>query len=283
MSGEDGSSAKAVFTSTVGAFSLSPDARTLVVAQGSTANPHAVLVDVASLAQVQIPLATDLPTWAPDSSWLAYSAGSGASATIRRVNRDGAQDQLIPIPSPAAGPAISPDAKRIAYAQSQDSTQPVEVWDIAARKSKVVPNSQGASSFVFAASGVLYFVKPAGERTMYSANASVSKSSVIASLPVGTERQSPGQLFPSPDGSKILFGMIGDDGNNSLTIADIGNKTIRTLTTPRRAATPIGWLLDGSAILYIDGNPTITGETTALRQISPTGSNIKLIKDGAGL
>jgi Tol biopolymer transport system component len=286
VSGEDGSGAKAVAYSANGVFSLSPDGRTLVYMQGaSTSTDHAVLVDVATGTQASLIATLGLPAWAPSSSWLAYTvAGGKGGYAIRRVNRDGTQDSLVT--SSAAQPAISPDGKRIAYTKllpADAATQSVAVFDIATHKRRTVPGSLGAVTFAFGSSGVLYFAKESyGDRTLSVVDSALSKRSIIGSLPVGTGLQSPGRLFPSPDASKVLFSMYGDDGFSRLTVADVAHKTVKLIDTPRRDATPLGWLLDGSGILYIDGN-WILGEAPNLYRMNPDGTHRVLLVSGARL
>ena len=124
---EDGSNAVPVVSSTVGAFSLSPDGRTLVVMKGATTDTdYAVLVDVATKSQIPLVSAVELPSWSADSSWLAYTAKSSMIGrySIHRVNRDGSNDWVVI--SSAADPQISPDGAYIAHTVlpiSESSTQ----------------------------------------------------------------------------------------------------------------------------------------------------------------
>jgi Tol biopolymer transport system component len=286
VSGEDGSGAKAVAYSASGAFSLSPDGRSLAYMQGaSTSTDHAVLVDVASGTEVSLTATLGLPAWAPSSSWLAYTvAGGTGSYAIRRVNRDGTQDSLVT--SSAAQPVISPDGKRIAYTRllfSDTATQSIGVFSIAAHTRKTVPGSLGAVTFAFGSSGVLFFAKNThSDRTINAVDSALAKRSIIGSLPAGTDLQAPGRLFPSPDASKILFAMFGDDGYSRLTVADVAHKTVKLINTPRRDASPLGWLLDGSGILYIDGNWYL-GESPNLYRMNPDGTHRLLLVSGARL
>jgi Tol biopolymer transport system component len=284
VSGEDGSGAKAVLTNGAGRFSLSPDGLTLAVMQGNAVTDHALLVDVASGAQAQVPLSVDLPTWAPDSSWLAYTAGGAAVGyTIRRVNRDGSHDG--PVVSGAAQPQISGDGKRLAYTKSlqPEPSDALRVVDLTAgAKPVTVPNAQGATRFSWAVGGSLYFARTttATAGWLGVAERTLTKSSVIASLPAGTD-VSPSALFLSPDGSKVFFAMAGDDGYSHLYICDVAGKKIVSLTTYRDAY-PVGWLLNGSGLLYIDGN-VIQKETPSLNRMNLDGSHKKVVVAGAGL
>ena len=285
VANEDGTGDMAVADSASGAFSLSPDGRTLAIMEGATTETdHAVLIDVFTQVRAPLTSAVELPAWSPDSSWVAYTAwdSSAKHYTIHRVNRDGSQDSVV-ITS-AADAQISPDGKRIAHTVlplAQSSTQTISVWDVDARTTRMAPDSRGVASFAFAPSGALYFTTTGTARALRSVAPALSQSYLVASLASGTEAQTPGRLFPSPDGSKILFSMTGDDGYSRVAVADTANKKI-TMISARLDQTPMGWLLDGSAIIYVEGNAYQTQATSLLR-MHADGTHRTLIKSGASL
>jgi Tol biopolymer transport system component len=233
-----------------------------------------VLIDIATGARAQLTQAIDMPAWAPDSSWLAYTAGTAALGYgIRRVDRDGSDDSLLV--SGAARPQISTDGARVAYTKSLQSlsTDPVRVMDLVDRSTHTVPNAQGAVHFSWASGGVLYFVKHStstGTGWLGKADKELARSSVIASLPLDAN-MGPGRLLPSPLGSGVLFAMEGDDGRSKMYLADVAGKKIAALAT-RRDAYPQKWLLDGTGLLYIDGN-AIEKETPSLYRMNVDGSH----------
>jgi Tol biopolymer transport system component len=282
VSGEDGSSAKAVYTSATGAFALSPDGRTLVAASGPSAY---VLIDTANLARLPITGPIDLPSWSPDSSWLAYTARTATGGyAVRRVNRTGLGDALVV--TGGAKPQIAPDGKRVAMTQSIDpgTSDALQVYDTSTKVLRGVPNGKGVQTFAWASGGVLYFAKDrigTASGWVGTTNRALTKTSVVASLPVTDPPTSPGALYPSPDGSKVLFALSGDDGHSRLQIADAAAKKVSAIST-RYDAYPIGWLLDGSAVLYIDGNAT-QQEATSLYRIRPNGTKRTEVVKGAGL
>ena len=289
VAGEDGAGAKSVVASgtVVGKFALSPDGRTLVMLQGSNpALDHAVLVDVASGTQTQLSLSIDLPTWSADSSWLVYTAGNATSGySIRRVDRNGSHDSLVV--TGGAQPQISADGKKVAYAKNpQPSANDVlqVIGLVSGDKPVVVPNSQGATRFSWASGGSFYFARPTISTTsgwLRIAERTLASSSIVASLPAGNN-VSPGPLFVGPDGSKVYFAMTGDDGYSRLYVADTAAKKIAYLTT-RRDAYSVGWLLNGSGVLYIDGNSSIPGESPSLYRMNTDGSHKKVVVSGASL
>jgi Tol biopolymer transport system component len=283
VSGEDGSNAKAVYTSAMGAFALSPDGRTLVTASSPSAY---VLIDTANLAQLPITGPVDLPSWSPDSSWLAYTARTSTGGyAVRRVNRTGLGDALVV--TGGAKPQIAPDGKRVAITQSIDpgTNDTLQVYDTSTKVLRGVPNGRGVQTFAWASGGVLYFAKDrigTAAGWLGTTNRALTKTSVVASLPVTDPPTSPGVLYPSPDGSKVLFAMSGDDGHSRLLMADVGAKKITSISTQNYDAYPMGWLLDGSAVLYIQGNAT-QQEATSLYRIRPNGTKRTEVVKGAGL
>jgi len=288
VANENATGDMAIADSTSGAFSLSPDGRTLAVMVGATtATDHAVLIDVETQAQAPLGYAVELPAWAPDSSWVAYTAQDKTTGrySVHRINRDGTGDTVVL--TSAADPQIAPDGEHIAYttlsvAITNSPTQTVQVYDLAARtQAQTVPDSFGVASFAFASDGLLYFTTSGTGRALRSASPSLSQSSFVAALPTGTETQTPGRLFPSPDASMLLFSMTGDDGYSRIAVADIARKKIAMIAA-RLDEAPLGWLLDGSAILYIEGN-AYNQESTSLLRMNADGSHRVLVKNGASL
>jgi Tol biopolymer transport system component len=281
VANEDGSSAKAVFNSPNGSYALSPDGKTLVVQTTSTY----VLVNVSDGVQMPLVGPLDLPVFSPDSSWLAYTAkNSSGQYTIRRVNRDGTADALLF--TGGAEPQIAPDGTRIAFAKSFDPLQsdPLQVYDTSSKVLRKVPGADGAQQFAWAAGGILYFTKDAQGTVpgwLGATDKALSKSSTVASIPITDPPVTPGALFPSPDGTKVFFALTGDDGYSRLRIGDSSAKKIVALNT-RYDAYPRGWLLDGSAVLYIDGN-SIQNEATSLYRMAPDGTGREKVVSGAGL
>jgi len=285
VSSEDGTGAKAVYTSASGEYALSPDGKTLVVAPTAST---CVLVDTTSLTQLPVSGPIELPVWSPDSSWLAYTARTTTGGyEVRRINRDGSGDARVL--SGAARPQIAPDGQRIAVNQSIDptSTDILRVFDNGYNGSKVVravPNGKGAQTFAWAAGGILYFAKDrigTAAGLIGVTDKGITKSSVISTLPITDPPVSPGDLYPSPDGSKVLFSMTGDDGFSQLYIADASAKKVTPLTS-LYSEYPKGWLLDGTGVLFIRGN-AIQNETTGLWRMHPNDTGRTLLVKDAGL
>jgi hypothetical protein len=278
VAGEDGGAAKRVIDSASGSFSLSPDGRTLVVRGPNAQSDRPALVDVATAAKTPLSQAVDMPAWAPDSSWLAYTAGSASLGySIRRIDRDGSDDALLM--SQAAAPQISADGKRIACSKSLEplATDPVRVLDLVDRATRTVPDSQGAIHYTWAAGGVLYFVRHSltqGTGWLGKTEKDLSRSSKVASLPADAN-MGPGRLIPNPLGTKVLFAMEGDDGRSKMYLADVAGKQIVSLTT-RLDAYPQKWLLDGTGLFYVDGN-VLEKDTPTFSRMNVDGSHKTVI------
>ena len=293
VAGEDGSGARAVAKSASDAFSLSPDGKTLVLLQGTLAQGQsALLIDVASGVQAavkRVPVA-DLPTWAPDSSWLAYTSGSSTTGySVHRVNSDGSGDSLLI--SGAAAPSIAPDGKHVAFEKylppSILNTGPVQVYDVVAGTKRQVLKSEGATYFTYASGGVLFFVAGGSSPWLGMASKQLSASSaldssVIANVPL-EPNAAPGPLIPSPDGSRVLFSMMGDTGYSRMRIADVAVKTIISVASPYKLdQTPTSWLLDGSGFFYVYENAQ-QQQHVSLYRMNADGTHPTPVIDGAGL
>jgi Tol biopolymer transport system component len=240
-----------------------------------------MLVDTLSSAPLPFGGPIDLPVWAPDSSWLAYSSKTTTGTyTVRRITRSGTGDALVV--NGASRPQIAPDGHRIAVSLSIDpgANDALRVYDTTAKTMKTVPNSAGAVSYAWAPGGALYYAKDrkgtvAG--TLSVTDKSVTRSTTIVSLPVTDPPSIPGALIPSPDGTKVLFAMTGDDGYSRMQVADSVTKKLKAITTPRYDAYPRSWLLDGTALLYIEGN-ALGSDPIALYSIHPDGTKrVKIV------
>jgi Tol biopolymer transport system component len=289
---ENGSNPKQVIASTNDEFSLSPDGKTLVV-MASTGG-GARLIDVNSLAIYAVPAAVKpLPAWSPDSSWIAYTAYDSTGYSVRRVNRDATGDTLI---HAGAAPVVSADGTRIAFTAtphvSTEGTDPIQVLDLSTpTKTQQVKNSAGATYYAYASSGTLFFVVQHSARwELWSADSHLSTRRVatVSTSLTGVAPQpqaQPGPLIPSPDGSKIAFAIVGDESSSTVCVATVSSGAVKALLPPadvQMSRTPVQWLLDGSAILFVEGNAD-QGEATNLDRMKPDGSGKVVVKKGAGV
>lgn len=285
---EDGTGGKEVVSQADpnSVFSLSPDGRTLAVVSGM---PQVLtLVDVATSQVTTIPGAIpELPDWAPDSSWVAYTAGSAGSFSARRVNRDGTGDALLA--SPGANPEVSPDGTRVAYVKSGQAGlgDPLAVVDVATLKSKQVPKSEGSLHWAWATDGSLYFVqagKTTGSGVVGVADASLSTARVIGEIPGTNAPAAPGDLYPSPNSKKVLLTLIGDDGYSRMFMMDVasGKVTQFPALPVRHDQAPLGWTLDGKYVLYVEGN-AIQNDEPSLWRANADGTQPRMLVHSANL
>jgi Tol biopolymer transport system component len=154
---------------------------------------------------------------------------------------------------------------------------------ISSREVLTVPNAQGALRFAWSSGGVLFFVKDAVGSTsawLGMTSGTMKNSAVVATLPAGSS-VAPGQPYPSPDGSRVLLAMVGDDGYSQMYVVNVAARALGSLST-RHDAYPMQWLLDGSGLLYIEGN-VIQKESSSLNRMNADGSNKKTLVSGATL
>ena len=292
VANEDGTQAKAVYRSQSAPFALAPDASALAVAPPTSGGP-AVLVDTASGRSVAVTGAVDLPAWAPDSSWLAYTAKDASGTfSVRRIAPDGTGDALLT--KPGAAPQISPDSSRVAFVKTNQSPDedPLSVLAVATRKvttpprvgGKRIAKANGALDFAWSPSGALYFAQTGGSADsgyVGLLDKSLGSGTKLTSLPTTPAGLAPDDLAFSPDGKHIVLTENGDDGYSRLVVVDVAGKRVSSLST-RRDAYPLRWTVDGKAILYIEGN-AIQMEKTSLYRINPDGTRRLMVVSGAGL
>ena len=284
VSNEDGTAARQVAAQVdpSAMFSLSPDGATLALVSG-TDTKSLQLIDVASGQSVQVPGAIDLPDWSPDSTWVAYTVNNAGSFAIRRVNRDGSGDTLLA--ARGADAEISPDGGKVAYALDQppSANESLQVLDLLSNKTQVVPKSTGAVHWEWGPDGSLYFVQPGknGSFSVGMAVPSLASARTLGSLVASGQAGGPGDLYPSPNGAKVLLTSVGDDGYSRMYLLDVKSGKVTQLAT-RHDAYPLGWTLDGKHILFVEGN-AFQGEATSLYRIDPDGSLRLMVVGGAGI
>jgi hypothetical protein len=277
VANEDGTGSRKVIDSASGEYTLSPDGRTLAV-KGAAASDKPILVDVNAGSQISLSQAIDLPVWAPDSTWVAYTAGAqDLGYSVRRINVDGTGEALVQ--SQAAQPQISVDGKRVAYVSTPHTvaTDKLRVLEMATRKVYTIPNADGPRSFAWGAGGVLFFAKYAsatGAGWLGMADTTLARSSTVASLPTDVH-SAPGQLIPNAAASKVLFAMEGDDGYSKMFMADVAGKRIVEIVN-RLDAYPRKWLLNSTGFIFVDGN-AIERDTPNLDRMNTDGKNKTVI------
>jgi hypothetical protein len=280
---DDGTESKAVATSTVEPYALSPDGTMLAVVDvDPTANGGRIsVVDVATgeTRRVGRGVVARAPSWAPDSSWLAYSAIREGVGEVHRVQADGGRDALVA--RPAAGPVVGPDGEHVAYRQGSDlgGGEPLAVQSLSSDTVTSVKESLGAIEWTWGRDGTLYFVRldADGRPAVYSSDEKGSPGTLVAKRTAAGPTFALAHLCPSPTSSEVLLAEIGDDGYSRLLILKDGR--FAQIAT-RRDAYPLCWSADGGWALYFEGN-SFQGEPSRLARARPDGRDSEIIVVGA--
>jgi len=274
VSDESGGNARKVIVSAEGAFSLSPDGRTLAVIGGSR-GPQLVLVDVGTSRATTVgPADLATPVWAPSSAWLAY--GSGQDTEVRRVDRGGRNVRFL---GSGSDPAIGPDAAsyvfitpagRIAYSKSGSTTKELKP------------------------KGPVDALALTADRVFYSLGATLPAGLEVRSMKIdGTgDRRLVGapsdpkagrydDFLLSGDATWLVYTIAGDEKYSRMHAVRTGGSRDVGLS-PRRDGYPLRWSADYTRILFIDGN-ALQGESTQLKSVRPDGTSPRILLTGAGL
>lgn len=285
VSTESGENPKRVFSSLAGPYALSPDAKTLAVADSSSQTFS--LVDIASGQAVMVGKAVpDRPSWASDSSFVVYeSLPAGSHDTeIDRVNRDGSGRKVV---GPGVGGRVTPDGAIAAISASRtpDGSTPLEIFSGSSSTRiglKVSPYALAPliGSIVFAdAGGVIVSgtARPPSVRVIATDGTGLKTLVAKPSVEVGV---SFGDIVASPDLTRIVYAETGDDGYSRLFSMSAGGGKPKALSL-RRDDYIVGWSADGTEILFIEGN-AIQEEPTKLMAMRPDGTGRRTVIEGAG-
>ncbi|KAF0208462.1 MAG: hypothetical protein FD171_945 [Actinobacteria bacterium] len=272
----DGSGERRVAASAEGVFSVAPDGRTLAlidVGSGTLA-----LFDVATGKRIAVgPANQETPSWPSASAWVVYSSGSGTSARVRRVDRDGRNPKVLFDGAEAAASADGAVVCGIAHDASGSSV--VKLY----RSGKAV--SLPISGYVtdVACSGARVFYSLAGddgaESSIHSMTLSGGENRSIRVGPQAGARASFQDLLLTSVGTMIAFTETGDDGYSRLFVMGVDGGGERSLSV-RRDDYPLGWGCDGR-LYFMEGN-AIQGEATKLMAVAADGTGRVVVVEGAG-
>lgn len=285
----DGTDATPV-ASAVEVYALSPDGTKLAVVvapgepvpAGVRAGTTLAVIDLATkqakaVGKDAVPVE---PSWAPDSSWLAYTAKSGGQTAVKRVAIGGRGDEVLV--SPGTSPVVSPDGRRVAYSASLPSgvADSVRVISVPGPRAVAVPDSAGASSWGWTPAGDLYFVrKGAAQDTWDLWRWSASGGSArVGSVGLEPPAFALSRILVSPDGARVAVSATGDDDYSRIWIFDTAAARFVSVST-RRDAYPYTWLPDGR-LAYYEGN-VYQGEPSMLASIMGDGTGRRLVVTGA--
>ena len=219
--------------------------------------------------------------WAPDSSWIAYTAlRNDGIFELKGLDSAGRGDSLLV--SPGARPAMSLEGRDIAYKQSDppSSDDPLMLLAEGAKDSDSLKGSKGALSWAWAPGETLYYTRPASSEGAWEiwVRPKGEAAHRAGSIMLSTPAHALDDLMVSPDGSEIVLSAIGDDDYSRLMVFDVADARFFAITT-RRDAYPAGWASDGR-ILYFEGNG-YQGESSALMSIRSDGTGRRMVVSGA--
>ncbi len=271
VSGEDGRGAIRVVEAREGAFALSPDGG--VLAAVDAARGVLVLVDVLSKTTVEFGRVMDLePSWAPDSSWVAFTIDSPKVQVIR-VERDGSGRRVL---ADGTGPRISPDGRSVAYLEA--GTARLSVAPVGGR-GRIVPGVQLVGDYDWVTEGLLVYASPGPGPAMLNRVAPDGSGAARLDTYGGSRPVAFSRLRVSPDRKWLAYAETGDDGYSRMwTIAWDGSG--RRYLSVRRDDYPTGWSADGQRILFIQGNAG-QGDPTALMEVRKDGTARLQVVEGA--
>lgn len=272
VSAEDGTDERRVAASESGVFALSPDGATIALVDAAAA--QLALVEVATARTVAVgPAEQDRPSWAPDSSWLAYTA---TGPHVRRVGRDGAGGATLfagSLPAVAgAGPVV--------VGAAESGAPGIVVWR-AGTISRITVAAPLAGLACDVAR-VYYGTAPTGTGSaMLGAVGLDGRDGVVLATSLASARMiSVCDLRLSPDGARIAYAECGDDGySRTLAVAVTGGRTVAF--TVRRDTYPLDWTADSAWFVFVEGN-AFQGEATAVLAAAADGSRREKLVEGAG-
>ncbi len=270
----DGSNERRVATSAQGVFSVAPDGRTVALVDAGTGT--LALFDLATGKRTAVGAANqEPPVWPLASGWAVYSTGSGTSARVRRVDRDGTHGKELFSGDQAA---VSPDGSIICgIAHSASGASSVIVH----RAAKVValPVTGYATDVACNASRAFYSLAgdDGAESSIRSMSLSGSDDRPLRDGPLAGSRVSFQDLCVTADGNTIAFTETGDDGYSRLFVMGSDGAGVRSISV-RRDDYPLCWGCDGR-LFFIEGN-TIQGETARLMAVGADGIGRVVIAEG---
>ena len=272
VAAEDGGGERRVITSDSGVFALSPDATT--IAWVDDGERTLVLVDVATSRTTVVGTAEqDRPSWAPDSSWLVYTA---PGSHVRRVARDGTGGTTL---FSGSLPAVAIDGTAV-VGSAVTGGPGIVVWR--SGTTSRVGASAPVSGLACDGSRVFYGTAPAGSgaASLNAVGIDGRGGIVLAGTPTSARMIAVCDLRLSPDRARIAYAECGDDGySRTFAVPVAGGKTAPF--TARRDTYPLDWTADGSRLLFIEGN-AFQGEAIAMLAAQPDGSSRARLVEGAG-
>jgi hypothetical protein len=293
VSREDGSEPVKVVESEQGTFALSPDGSAVaLVDRGELSFINVAGTSVTVIGDAE-PHAL---AWEADSSAVLYlramEGGNGVTEVWRVSRRVGA----APVRVVQAGePSVALDGTIAALPVQEAVMEPTagNLWVLPSGRSPRQVSTQGqpaacsvqGGTIAYAVTGMRYTDTTGAEKQV---DPEIWVMRVDGSAPrriVGKpETERPfgyASLMLSPDGQRLLYAEVGDDGYSRASIVPVAGGTPVPLTV-RRDTYPLGWSADGTGVFLIEGN-AFQGEPTALMSVRADGMGRRTVVAGAGL
>jgi len=293
VSREDGSGPVKVAESEQGSFALSPDGTALALVEegelsiiGVTDRSLRVIGDAEprSLA------------WQADSSTVLYlramEGGHGVTEVWRAARRTGVEPLRV---VQAGVPSVALDGTIAALPIPGVLMDPPEgsLWVLPGGRSPRELTTRGWPSacdvevgmIAYAVSGMTYTDAMGTERQVdpeiWVMRVDGSAQRRLVGKPDTPRPFGYGNLMLSPDGQRLLYAEVGDDGYSRAWVVPLAGGTPVPLTV-RRDTYPLGWSADGTGVFFIEGN-AFQGEATALVSARADGMGRRTVIQGAGL
>lgn len=275
VANEDGTGARPAY-GTSSAYALSPDGLNVASIEGGKLAIVAVGSRPASKSELAPGTAAEdvTPVWTPDSSEVLFvRVDSDGVPSVWRYVVSAGTSLLV---GPGAGVALSPDGGTTVAlpTESQDSGV-LAVWRSDGRSYTITVPS-GDPVAVAVASDRIYVstMSSAGNAALWSLSLDGKQDKRLEGATLaGSTSATYGQLLLSPDGSRLLYTVEGDDGYSRIRVVPTAGG-MSVAISGRRDGYPIAWTADGEHILFIEGN-AYQGQTTGLWRSDATGHQRK--------
>jgi len=270
VAGEDGSGERQVIPSAGGVFSFSPDGSTIaMVDEDGVLWLHAV----AGGQPVRIGAAEpEPPSWAPDSSWLVYTA---PGPRVTRVARTGTSAQAL---MPGRMPAIAADGTSVVAVSPATQEPAVLVW----RGADVARHAVSVPVTAVASDGRCVFLGTAPADSSGATLRSITMEGEDERVLVrGPRDASLVSLSVSPDATWLAYARHGDDGRSELHVLSLDDLESAQVSG-RRDSYPLQWGATPGSLYLIEGN-RLQGETSSLVSVTLPGGTRRLIVPDASL
>lgn len=270
VAGEDGAGERRVVAAAAGVHALSPDGATLAYVDAAAGT--LALVDVASGSVVVVgPAVQDLPSWAPDSAWLAYTA---PDAKVMRVFRDGRGAAVL---FGGSMPTVSVADGTVAGVTPGGE---IAVWREGGALTRVRVSAVATGLATDGATVYFGAMAADGAASLRAVGADGKGERTLVKAPASGRTVTFGDLLLSHGTARLVYAERSDDGYSRMFAVDTaGGKPVSLCV--RRDCYPLRWTADGAAVVFVEGN-AIQGDPTALMRVLPSGASRRLLAEGVG-